>query len=293
MFRCMYSIFTNLIFFVMNVLIMYFFSLFGLHTVHNADVPARRVLAGKVRATNFPQEYQLSRFIEDVKNPHSLWNSSNHACDWKGVTCQDDLQVTGIDWRDMDLKGSLHWDWLPYSLLSFSGTHNKLSGEVVLNTLPPHLSYFDATKNFFSGKLDLCHFTHSLQHFLINTNKLEGSLDLTQLPPHLEHLGISRNKFSGAVRFDRLPPSLLYFDLSHNTFTGPLHVQNLPSKLQAFFCNNNCFSGLVLIDNLPTQLEHFTMNMNFRLFGRIDKSILPATLLNFNIANTKIFLTRQ
>ena len=53
---------------------------------------------GKIRGALLPQEYELQRLISDVMSPDPSWKTSTAACDWAGVTCNEQGEVTEIDW---------------------------------------------------------------------------------------------------------------------------------------------------------------------------------------------------
>ena len=86
--------------------------------------------AHRVRGANLPQEYELARFVQNISNLDPSWNTSTHACDWKGVNCDAELHVSKIMWMFMGLSGSLEWNYLCRTLREFAGWDNKFTGSI-------------------------------------------------------------------------------------------------------------------------------------------------------------------
>ena len=117
---------------------------------------------GRVRGANLPQEYELSRFIQNIANPHPSWNTSTPACDWSNVYCDVELHVKKIYWRRMKLAGLLQWNYLCRTTREFTTVQNDLSGGVPLDTLPSPMTEFVVNANAFSGELDLSHLPNDM-----------------------------------------------------------------------------------------------------------------------------------
>ena len=118
---------------------------------------------GKVRGAKLPLEYDLVRFVADIKGPHSSWKASTPACEWKSVICDEDSRVENIDLSFMYLSGSLQWSYLPRTVLSFAASDNHLTGTVPFDLLPPELTDLCLLQNAFSGELDFTHLPDTLK----------------------------------------------------------------------------------------------------------------------------------
>mmetsp|Transcript_18743 Transcript_18743/g.25890 ORF Transcript_18743/g.25890 Transcript_18743/m.25890 type:complete len:280 (+) Transcript_18743:48-887(+) len=227
------------------------------------------VRIGRVGGSNLPQEYELARFVELVENPHPTWNVSTPACEWKGVTCEDGLHVTKIDWENVaelnSLSGSIQWEWLPQKILVVDVAKQKLSGNVPLKTLPSKLRVLNLVLNQFSGGLDLQFLPNTLEKVWVDYNNFQDGVDLTQLSQSLLALTLSSNKLSGHVDLVSLPSGMTCLNLSRNLFTGPVQLRRLPATLKALYLNNNHFTGLARLDNLPESLEVLWMHDNDEL----------------------------
>ena len=224
-----------------------------------ADYKLQRI-PSKVRGACLPQEYELSRFITDIRNPDISWNTLIHACKWEGVTCDEKFIVVNIKWDKQmyssrkKLEGSPRWQYLLRTVLKFTVAHGQLTGEVPLDTLPPDLTDFNAFSNEFTGEVNLCHLPYTLGQLLLFSNWFHGNVDLTCLSKNLYGLLLHENNLSGEINLTSLPASMLVINLSRNQFTGSLDLQHLPLEVDTVDCSYNRFSGVVLFDDLPPQL---------------------------------------
>ena len=219
---------------------------------------------GKVRGSELPPEYELVRFIADVKNACSSWKVSTPAYKWKGVYCDADSRVTTINWDITRLRefalddrgpsgslcGSLEWAYLPRTVQQFGVRTHELSGTVPLDLLPPGLTDFCVYSNTFSGEVNLTNLPRTLVQLVLASNEFKGCVDFTHLPPHLVSLDVSYNQLSGQVDFSCLPNMLKRLDLSANQFEGPVSFDKIPLNLEVL--------GLQQNENLCGKLdEHF------------------------------------
>ena len=161
-----------------------FYTMF--YTFLAADVPESRVIAraAKVSATNLPSEYDLVRLVRNIENPHTSWSTSTPACEWDGVSCNKEAEITGINWPSRKLTGELSFSYLPKTLHTLYAYVNKLSGELQFDTFPV---------------------TCMMRTLSLRDNELSGPLDLTALPPKLKTLILSGNQFTGDVCLTKLP----------------------------------------------------------------------------------------
>ena len=122
--------------------------------VRVADVPSR---PGKVRNAVLPQEYNMFRLLSNASFAEESWTEKTPACVWKHVECNNEGEVTKIQWtryervyvcvqeeERVSLKGSLRWNFLPDTLISFDASLQEvLEGHVDLAVLPAGLKKFD------------------------------------------------------------------------------------------------------------------------------------------------------
>ena len=180
------------------------------------------VRLGKVRSSAFPVEYELSRFIQKVKNPHESWRSDNEVIHWAGVYCESDKRtVNKIVWRGSTSGGELEWKHLPPTLLlldirKYNFETFRFSGSICTNDLPGNLEEFYAGCNRFEGGLDLAQLPQRLRVLSISCNNLSGGLSFVSLPESLRTLHLARNQFAGEVSFPVLSPDISVIDLFGN-----------------------------------------------------------------------------
>ena len=162
------------------------------------------LLPSKVARATLPQEYDLVRLIQNVKNHHRSWDANTPACEWRGTVC-DAQNVVEIGWKLSDLHGELNWKYLPQELQILSLHTNALSGEVPFDQLP-------------STMLHLCLFF----------NKFMGTPNFLFLPPRLSYLSISMNQFDGQANFSSLPTTLNYLYVRDNEgLSGTLPIESM------------------------------------------------------------------
>ena len=166
-----------------------FYSLFAFPT---KDERCSSTRLGRVRAS-LPQEYKLLKFIENVSNHHASWEAGTPACEWDGVTCNQEGKVMGIDWAARKLEGSLEWKHLPDTLLKLRMSSNKLSGSIALEDLPPHLEYLSLGSNNFTGSINLQAMPRTMKKLLLGNNELSGSVSFFNLPEDLSFLYLADN----------------------------------------------------------------------------------------------------
>ena len=204
-----------------------------------------------------PQEMDLERLISGVSKPHESWSSRTPACQWIGIECNLDEQVTKIFWARRSLRGHLNFSHIPISVLRFDVEENMLTGGVFLSGLSPLVNLKDS---------------------IIGRNEFTGNPDLTVLPQNLSSTWMEQNKLSGEVCLTQLPTELKHLDISCNELTGNIDLRSLPSTLRSLYMNQNLFEGIVDLSHLPQKLDDFFIDDNELLEGTIMLSSLPANL---------------
>ena len=214
------------------------------------------VRSGKVRGTTVPVEYELSRLVSNISNPHKSWTTHNTVEKWQGVIFDNEINaVHSIRWgRDPKTNpfyftpeycGSILWEYLSEGLVLFDVAFNALEGHVPLAKLPS-----------------------TLQRMYVQVNKHIGPIDLQNLPCFLTELNLSFNDFSGSVAFNRLPQSLEILLLHSNSFHGSLDLTHLPPSLRFLNLEDNCFEGDVDLSLLNDKLDlRLPRNKDLRAHG--------------------------
>ena len=182
--------------------------------VLNKDASHTAARLGRVSAA-LPQEYKLLQFIENVSNRHTSWEADIPACEWHGVTCNEEGKVVKINWAMYKLEGTLEWKHLPDTILELHMESNNLFGSIVFEDLPPHLEYLS-----------------------LGTNHFTGGVNLQAMPKTMKDLLIGNNELSGSVSFCNLPDNLSFLYLADNReLSGTLLLSNLPTKLEKVYIN--------------------------------------------------------
>ena len=189
-------------------------------------------------------------------------------CDWHGVACNDEGDVTRIDWHETFwTHGTVSLDYLPRSLERFRASNYPYCGALLYGTLstallPPDLQKFHLEMYEFSGSVDIGALPESLEVFSIQNNKFFGSIDLTALPKKLRKLFLAQNKLSGSLNFEKLPESLTWADLSFNAFQGTINLKALPAALRELSMVRNNLCGELDMGSIPAGLEVLDVRSN-------------------------------
>ena len=138
-------------------------------------------------------------------------------CEWESVACDDDGNVTKIDFGIFELGGS-----------------------VSLDHLPPMLEYLDISR------LDI--------YIRYPKLYLSGTLDAALLPRYMTVCNLKNNLFSGCVDFTQFPPTMREILLASNEFSGGVVLNKLPATLTTLFLDKNKFSGNLDLTALPADI---------------------------------------
>ena len=114
---------------------------------------------------------------------------------WRGLTLNENLEVTEIEWIDDGLEGTIDLQWLPSTVHKIVIYRNRLMGCIDLGALPAPTKEFNASQNNFSGEIDLCHLPRTMAILDIADNSLTGTLSLQHLPSTLQDLYLRNNRF--------------------------------------------------------------------------------------------------
>mmetsp|Transcript_4363 Transcript_4363/g.6514 ORF Transcript_4363/g.6514 Transcript_4363/m.6514 type:complete len:227 (-) Transcript_4363:79-759(-) len=186
---------------------------------------------GRLDYTTMSQQSLMELAGEKITNFQWICGDRRTPSDiseWKGVTLNDNEEVTRIQWPSADLsykhglkmRGSVALEWFPATVETILLGNNKLKGTINLHELPVSLNWLELWMNNFSGEVDLTNLPPQLVSLLLSMNKLSGTPDFTCLPETIQTMRLTNNKFSGVADFSKLPDSLEELDLRNNAELG-------------------------------------------------------------------------
>ena len=226
----------------------------------------------KALGAKLKQEYELARFVQNISKLHSSWNTATPACDWKGITCNNQTEVTRIDWSLL-LEGYVDWNLLPRTVVRFDGYGNdKLTGTLPLDSLPSQFDYLMLYDCAFQGILDLSRMPASMTSLGVGKNQFHGTLDLTVFPAGMQVFTAPENQFTGEIDLSQLPSKMMSIALSRNGFTGTPDLEHLPPKMEMVCLDYNEFSGKSYLNSLPESMWMLDLDCNYNLTVEYDDS---------------------
>ena len=256
-----------------------------------ADPDTKSARLGKARAP-LPQEYILAELVKDVENPHPSWNTTVHACKWKGVTCTEggDVSQIGFQYVALDftfLRGKICWK-LPSTLLYFRSLTLELWGESPTEHLPQGFLSMSLYQNKFTGAINLCDLPTTLENLSLHQNKFEGPIDLSHLPATLKTLSVGVNSLTGELNFTQLPSSLKDMDFMMNQFHGVVDLDHLPRNLFSLELSRNPnLRGFYRASRMPEKMRTEEKSFFFSTVYKIQFRS-ARTGARFNIEGTGI-----
>ena len=186
---------------------------------HRRQETPNQVRAGRIRNIPLPQEYTLSRLIQNIEDPHPSWTTETPACDWAAVECRYQTdEVLNIYWTEtyVSMRGFLCWEFIPDTVQVFDISDKNVRGGLELGKLP-----------------------EMMDKLIVLCNKMSGSVDLTVLPFHLSYLCLLGNAFTGTPDLQYLPACMLHLEMGLNDFCGKIQLDALPSSLETLYLNDN------------------------------------------------------
>eukprot|EP00985_Skeletonema_marinoi_P001301 scaffold517_cov140-Skeletonema_marinoi.AAC.14 len=201
-------------------------------------------------------------------------------CQWYGISCDDEGQVTGIDLRDNNLAGqfpvytrNVYLKGHPIPESHWYLTKYGLANLYELKTL-------DLAENKLTGTIEYrpLYNLHELTHFDISGNQLGGEVEAL-VAPLLKYADFSNNGFTSMRRFEKYEvrsfQTLRYCDVSNNAVqqdaTGIL--ETIPPNIEEFIASNNNISG-----SLPASLNNLPKLRQFIMASNSLSGILPGTV---------------
>ncbi|KAG9454992.1 hypothetical protein H6P81_007896 [Aristolochia fimbriata] len=196
----------------------------------------------------------LVSFWIELASPGTLiWpgisDPSSDCCQWPGVSCNVDGQVTRLWLPEKSLKGPISPSIGNISHLSqLNLSHNSLSGTLApeLFSRMNYLELLDLSFNKLSGELPPIPF--ALQILNASCNTFTGKFPLMGAASNLTQVNISYNIFSGPIPSFICANSMFtsLLDFSGNRFSGeiPRGLGQCP-KLEIFRAGSNNLSGIL------------------------------------------------
>ncbi|XP_068637845.1 leucine-rich repeat receptor-like serine/threonine-protein kinase SKM1 [Aristolochia californica] len=172
--------------------------------------------------------------IHDPLHQLSSWNASASFCDWNGVTCNSNSQVTVIELSGRNLSGGLSPDLfhLPF-VRTINLSSNSLSGEIPVQI-----------------------FSSSLQHLNLSNNNFSGPVSLPRRPlSNIETLDVSNNILSGEIPTEiRFFSGLKSLDFGGNGLSGkiPKSISELRNLQELTLASNE------LVGEIPPEIGQMT-----------------------------------
>ncbi|KAL3932446.1 MAG: hypothetical protein SGBAC_010843 [Bacillariaceae sp.] len=199
-------------------------------------------LAGGVNAFSRQSESSWGLFGQDE-------------CEWNGVTCNDNLEVTDILLGRQGLTGTIPTEiGLLQALTQLDLSKNGLQG-----SLPEEL--YDVVslqklflyKNRLTGTIsDKIIQPWNLTDFVINNNRLTGSIPSTMKAGsagifRIRYFNVYNNQMTGTIPSNLKLTHLYYMDLGRNKFSGtlPTELGTDYVRLRHLYLDHNDFSGTV------------------------------------------------
>ena len=209
--------------------------LFRVHARDLSDQMRMEILIGDL------DEVTRDSIILQVATGHTL----DACCEWNGVMCDGDGNVTRIAWEQIEITGHLSLDALPPNLTHF---HMASYGWVLDDGLV--------------GTLSTATLPVRMQAFLFHKSSFSGTVDFSMLPPKMQMFDVFRNRFTGSAALDKLPASLLELHIAFNLFTGTINLSDLPKKLRVCDLCGNRFYGNIDVSQLPKSLSTLNLKDN-------------------------------
>eukprot|EP00984_Skeletonema_dohrnii_P014278 scaffold5981_cov146-Skeletonema_dohrnii-CCMP3373.AAC.7 len=212
------------------------------------------------------------------------WMNEEDHCEWYGIICDGNGQVTSINLRDNNLAGQFPVYTRIYTFLGapsptiesdWQGTKYGLANLFRLKTL-------DLADNKLTGTIEYrpLYNLRSLTHFDVSGNQLGGEVNAL-VSPSVTHADFSNNRFTSMQRFDMYKVSplqtLSFCDVSNNAIQNNATdiFNNIPPNIKQFFGANNRIYG-----SLPASLKDLLILRQFDMSSNALSGGLPEWLNN-------------
>jgi len=185
------------------------------------------------------------------------WISEESICKWKGVFCDDQESLIGIDLQDNNLKGQLSVAAGMYEFLEFiSVRRNQLNGTIPQDLFASKtLRSIDLYDNSFYGEIPSFDTDIPLETLHVGKNRLSGLIyESIGNAKSLKRLDLSNNQLNGNIPKVLFDLALEELDIHTNLLTGTIHTEiGSVTTLTELNLGGNGFTG-----SLPVQLGSLT-----------------------------------
>ena len=232
----------------------------------------------RVDITSLPHQTLMELLIQDIEQEHNYAFQDEHGafydiCEWEGVECDCEGNVTEIQWSEIQSETTIELKWLPQTTQSFELIECMLCGTLNCASLPSQMHRLTIFIGAFEGSVSLPDLPDGMQHLELHCDCFFGSLDFVGLPKNLQYIGVSLNDFEGTVNFTSLPESLRKMFLDSNKFHGSVDLHSLPQSMEHIDISDNAFAGSVDLSAVP----HTLCTIDFRENQFSGKAIVTLT----------------
>ena len=161
-----------------------------------------------------PDDYEKSRA--------AMGGDADNACTWRKIRCDEDQNVTHIDWHciSVKLRGSMHFQSLPPKLIRCKIYNQPVHGEIDTSNFPRSLKYFTLQRTQMKGTVDLGNLPSGLNMLFIMHNEITGLTSIVNLPASITHISINeKNLREKTIFVGKLPGGRMYLDFVDCGFT--------------------------------------------------------------------------
>jgi Leucine-rich repeat (LRR) protein len=179
-------------------------------------------------------------------------------CEWHGVKCNKEGQVSALILRSNNLLGSVSW------------SITKLL----------ELKVLDLANNKLAGTFNSLYGLRHLTHVDLSANNLHGQIDVL-ISPSLEYINASHNSFDQVDTFKTFKGShqtLRTLDLSHNSIhqNASEIFANVPPNLRELILSDNMIQG-----TFPRPFEELLKLKVFNVANNLFSGYIPDVVRAF------------
>jgi Leucine-rich repeat (LRR) protein len=192
-------------------------------------------------------------------------------CEWYGVKCNEQGQVSAINLNANNLQGSFVWS--PIASLDKYDVSSGL--ELLLE-----LEVLDLSNNHLSGVIPHFYKHQKLRYIDFSANNLHGLID-SLISPSLEYINVSHNSYDQVDTFKRFKGShqtMRTLDLSYNSIhqdASEIFV-NVPPNLRELILSDNMIRG-----TFPSPFEELLELKVFRVNNNLLSGSIPDVVRAF------------
>ena len=258
------------------------------YTIHSApklflftDIPE----AGRFNIDCMTQQMAMEALCADVEELNKVQDADGDFIpieSWKGLKFDSDGNVSEIDFDCNQLLrfipgesptigpgGSMHLQFIPQSVTSFSIQNALIGGTVDTSKLPRGLKKFDISLNCFFGEFSMTGLPDTLRVLNIPNNSLSGLLILAEIPRKALQVDISYNDFTGKVRFEDLPPEIRSFTARANKLCGEISLQSIPRSVGHLDIRGNEFAQDVVVVRAADKPKYGHFRIDTKKIGKV------------------------